>query len=149
VLAKEPIYNTDSSISELPGQREVSQQAVEKAHCITFGQFRHVAKQRGWTFEWLLEQVKGELDKPTDTLRRVMHRAMVDGKHQLLADMVLPYACLIELYQRVTQPVPALAGEKACACGCGVQVTRKRKWATPGYRKRVQRASVIPQKVAL
>ena len=54
-------------------QREVSQQAVEEASCITFGQFRQVVKQRGWTVGWLLEQVKDEIDKPTDTLRRAMY----------------------------------------------------------------------------
>ena len=51
---------------EQSGQREVLQQAVEKVHCITFCQFRHVAKQRGWSIAWLVEQVKGEIDKPTD-----------------------------------------------------------------------------------
>jgi hypothetical protein len=50
-------------------QRKVLQQAVEKAPCITFGQFRHVAKQRGWLIAWLVEQAKGEIDRPTDTSR--------------------------------------------------------------------------------
>jgi hypothetical protein len=129
--------------------REVSQQAVEEAPCITFGRFRHVAKQMGWTVEWLLEQVKGEIDKPTDMLKRLMHGALVDGKHQLLAEVVLPYSCLIQLYLRATQPVPALAGEKACACGCGALVRGKKRWARSGCRKRVQRRAAIAQKVAL
>src|SRR5262245_4439462 len=130
-------------------QQEVSQQAIEKAPCITYGQFRQVAKRGGWTFGCLLKQVKDEIDKPTDTLRRVMHGSLVDGKHDMLADTVLPYTCLIELYQQATQPKPAVAGEKACTCGCGAKVTGKRKWAAPGCRKRVQRRSVIAQKVAL
>jgi hypothetical protein len=120
-------------------QREVLQQAVEEAVSITYSQFRHVAKHRGWTLEWLLEQAKEKLDKPTDTLRRVMHGALVDGKHELLADVVIPYRCLIELYQRATQLKPALVGDKMCACGCGELVRGKKKWATPGCRKRVQR----------
>jgi hypothetical protein len=75
--------------------------------------------------------VAGEIDKPTETLRRVMHGVLVDGKHDMLSDVVLPYTCIIELYQRATQPTPALAGEKACACGCGALVRVKKKWATP------------------
>ena len=118
-IAQQLIYDTGSSISELPSQRRVSQQAVEKAPCITFGQFRHVAKQRGWPIAWLVEQVKGELDKPTDTLRRVMHGSLVDGRHDMLTDVVIPYRCLIELYQRAIQPKPALVGDRVCACGCG------------------------------
>ena len=130
-------------------QQEILQQAVEKAPCITFGQFRSLARHRGWTVEWLREQVAGEIDQPTETLRRVMHGALVNGKHQLLADTVVPYRCLIALYQRATQSTPAPAGEKACACGCGAWARGKKKWATPGCRKRVQRRSVIAQKLAL
>jgi hypothetical protein len=129
-------------------QREVLQQAVEEAPCITFGEFRNLAKQRGWIFEWLLEQVKGELDKPTDTLRRIMYGALVDGKHQLLPDVVIPYTCLIELYQRATQPKPALTGEKACACGCGGALRGKQRYASPLCRKRAQRARSCELKAA-
>jgi hypothetical protein len=82
-----------------------------------------------------VEQVKGELDKPTDTLRRILHGAIVDGKHDMLADVVISYTCLIQLYQRATQSKPALAGEKACACGCGAQVAGRKKWATPWVSK--------------
>jgi hypothetical protein len=130
-------------------QQEILQHAVEKAPCITFGQFRSVARYRGWTVEWLREQVADEIEKPTETLRRVMHGALVDGKHQLLAETVVPYRCLIALYQRATQPTPAPAGEKACACGCGARARGQKKWATPGCRKRVQRRSVIAQKLVL
>jgi hypothetical protein len=67
---------------EYSEQREILQQTIEKANCITFSQFRHIAKQREWSEERLGEQVKGEIDRPTDTLRRIMHGALVDGKHQ-------------------------------------------------------------------
>jgi hypothetical protein len=124
---------------EYSEQREVLHQAVENASCITFGQFRHLAKQRGWSIVWLVEQVKSEIDKPTDTLRRIMHGAMVDGKHHLLADVVLPYSCLIALYQRVTQPVPALVGDKACACGCGERVWGRQRFASQACQKHCYR----------
>jgi hypothetical protein len=50
-------------------QREVFPEAVEKALCITYGRFRQIAKQRDWSIEWLVKQVKGELDKPIDELQ--------------------------------------------------------------------------------
>ena len=120
-------------------QREVLQEAVEKATCINFHQFRHIAKQQCWSIEWLVEQVKCAIDSPTDTVRRIMHGALLDGKHQLLADVVIPYTCLIELYQHATRPMPPLAGEKACGCGCGDALRGKQRYASAGCRKRAQR----------
>jgi hypothetical protein len=109
-----------SSMFEDSAQREVSPQTVENAPCITYGQFRQVAKQRDWSIDRLVDQVKGKIDAPTDTLRRIMHGAQVDGKHQLLADVPLPYTCLIELYQRATQPKPAPDGGRLVVVGVGV-----------------------------
>ena len=126
--------------SEQLEQREVLQQAVEKAPYITFGQFRHVAKQRSWSIGWLLEQVKSEFDKPTETVRRIMQGAIVDGKHEMLTDVVIPYTCLIELYQRATGPKPALPEVKACGCGCGDALRGKQQYASAVCRKRAQRA---------
>jgi hypothetical protein len=105
---------------EYAKQRAVSQQAVENAPCITFGQFRHVANQQEWSIGWLVEQVKGEIDTPTDTVRRIMHGTLVDGKHQLLADVITPYTCLIELFQQATTPKPPTAGRRLVVAGVGV-----------------------------
>jgi hypothetical protein len=149
VLAGGRIDNVGNHFTDQLDQREVLQRNVEKAPCITFSQFRQVAKQRWRSNEWFTEHVKGEIDRPSDTLRRILHGAVVDGKQHLLADVVISYRCLIELYQGATLPKLALVGEKACACGCGAKVTGKRKWARPGCRKRVQRGSVIPQKSAV
>jgi hypothetical protein len=136
----------------------ISQAAVEQAPCITFGQFRKVARQREWSLEWLVEQCKAELDRPTDTIRRVLEGARVEGHQQGgkwvtpywddMSEVVLPYRCLIALYQRATEPVPALAGERACACGCGAEVRGKQKYASAACRKRVSRKGVIEQKRA-
>jgi hypothetical protein len=106
---------------------------------VSFREFRKVAKERGWTLAWLAAQCKAELDRPTDTIRRVLEGAIVDGKKDDMANVGLPYACLIELYQRATQPTPARADEKACACDCGGKVFGRHKWASPDCRKRVQR----------
>jgi hypothetical protein len=136
----------------------VSHAAVDQAPCITFGQFRKVARQREWSLEWLVEQCKAELDRPTDTIRRVLEGARVEGHRQDdkwvaphwddLTDVVLPYRCLIVLYQRGTRSQPALAGERACACGCAGQVRGKQKYASVACRKRVSRKGVIEQKRA-
>jgi hypothetical protein len=77
--------------------REVSQWAVAHAPCITFGQFRQMAQQRGWSLAWLLEQVHGELDRPTEILRRLLHGAVVHGRQDLMTGVPLPYDCLIRV----------------------------------------------------
>jgi hypothetical protein len=128
---------------------EVPQQAVQQAPCITFGQFRAVAQQREWSEAWLVEQCRGQLEEPTATIRRVLSGALVDGRRVSLAEVVLPYTCLIALYNEAIHPKPALVGEKACACGCGAKVVGRGKWAAPGCRKRVQRRSQTLPKVAI
>lgn len=116
---------------------------------VTFGEFRKLAAQRGWSVAWLVEQCKGELDRPTDVIRRVLEGSIIDGKKETLWDVVLPYRCLIELYQRATKPTPALVGEPVCACGCGGKVFGRHKWASPGCRKRIQRKAQTLEKVAV
>jgi hypothetical protein len=112
-----------------------------QAPCITFGQFRAVAQQREWSEAWLVEQCRGQLEEPTATIRRVLYGALVDGKRVSLAEVVLPYTCLITLYNKATQPKPALVGEKACVCGCGAKLRGKQRYASPACRKRAQRVS--------
>jgi hypothetical protein len=139
-------------------QREISQAAVDQAPCITFGQFRKVARQREWSLEWLVEQSKAELDRPTETIRRVLEGARVESHRQGdrwvapywddMAEVVVRYRCLIELYQRATQPTPTLPGESACACGCGGELRGKQKFASAACRKRVSRKGVIALKRA-
>jgi hypothetical protein len=65
-----------------------------------------------------------------------------------LAEVVLPYTCLIALYNKATQPTPALVGEKVCACGCGAKVRGKQRYASPACRKRWQRISEMPKRAS-
>lgn len=126
--------------------------------CVTFNQFRKVAKQHEWSVVWIVEQCRAEIDRPTDTIRRVLEGARVEGHWKegqwvapswnAMADVVLPYPCLIALYQRATQPQPALPGEGACACGCGARVRGKQKYATEACRKRASRKRVLERKQA-
>jgi hypothetical protein len=132
---------------------------MNQAPCVTFREFRKVAKQHEWSVEWLVEQCRAALDRPTDTIRRVLEGARVEGHWAAgkwiaphwddMTEVVLPYRCLIALYQRATQPVPVLTGERACACGCGGKVAGRHKWASPGCRKRVQRRARTIAKVAV
>jgi hypothetical protein len=169
---------------------------------ITYAQFREVSKAQGWSSEWLFDQVRGHVDKPTETIDRLLKGVFVPAHRQGreytpahwddLADTVIPYDCLLTLYHAAIRP-PApqpLSPEETneqqavirmryaasqpledisrfyshlsqeqlrsmvspgpwCHCGCGQKVRRGQKWASPGCRKRVQRRSLTPQKVAV
>jgi len=106
---------------------------VDQTSCITFNQFRHVAKQRGWTIDSLTVLVKGELDEPKRTIERILKTGPTET--------VIPYTCLIELYQKATA-TPAEGkptGKGYCADGCGQQVMGRQKFASDACRKRAAR----------
>jgi hypothetical protein len=116
---------------------------------ITFREFRKVATRQEWSLEWLVEYCKSELDRPTDTVRCLLEGARVEGHREGrtwvaphwddMADVVLPYRCLIELYRRATRGRPALPGERACLCGCGGRLRGKQQFASPACRQRKSR----------
>jgi hypothetical protein len=106
---------------------------VDQAPCITFGQFRHEAKQQGWTVDSLTAFVKGELDEPKRTVERILKTGS--------ATTVIPYTCLIDLYQKATA-TPAQGkptGKGYCADGCGQRVIGRQKFASDACRKRAAR----------
>jgi hypothetical protein len=120
---------------------------------LTFGQFRRVAAAQGWTVEELVEMCGKELEHPTDTIRRIMEGIRVQGHHESLEDAVIPYRCLIELYQRTIQPPLVVEGERRCACGCGKSVipgkNGRGKWATAGCRSKVRRRALLSKNLAV
>jgi hypothetical protein len=81
---------------------------------ITYAQFREVAKAQGWSREWLIAQVRGHVDKPAETIDRLLKGVFVPAHGQGrgytpahwddLADTVIPYRCLIALYQCAAPP---------------------------------------------
>jgi hypothetical protein len=81
---------------------------------VTFAQFRALAKHQGWTGDFLVAFVKGKIDEPKRTVERILKTGP--------ADNVIPYTCLIELYQKATVIPSAPPGEKSCACGCGGKI---------------------------
>ena len=75
-----------------------SQDEIEAAPTITFAAFRRLAKRREWSVKYLVERYGEEIDHPTDTIRRVLEGATVDGKRVRMDDVVLPYWPLLNLY---------------------------------------------------
>jgi hypothetical protein len=106
---------------------------VDEALCVTFGRFRHVAKQQGWTVESLAAFVKGELDEPKRRMERILKTGPVET--------VIPYTCLIELYQKATaKPAEGKpTGKGFCADRCGQRVIGRQKFASDACRKRAAR----------
>jgi hypothetical protein len=106
---------------------------VDDAPCITFKQFRDVAKREGWTVERLIALVKGGLDEPKRTIERILKTGP--------AETVIPYTCLIGLYQKatVTPAEGTPTGKGYCADGCGQRVMGRQKFATDACRKRAAR----------
>jgi hypothetical protein len=137
---------------------DLGQDEVESAPQITFAQFRRLANRREWSAGFLVELCRDHIDNPTDTIRRVLEGARVEGhrdggtwvapRWDDMAEVVVPYRCLIDLYQRATRPHPALAGERSCACGCGGALWGRQTFASGACRKRASRQGVIEQKRA-
>jgi hypothetical protein len=118
--------------------REVLQRAVDQAPCITFGQVRALAVKQGMSPSDLVAQFQEDVERPREVFTRVWDRR--------LGGVVMPYWAVIQWYQKTTAPVLALAGEPTCACGCGIRVWGRRKWAKPGCRMRVYRQSRMAEK---
>jgi hypothetical protein len=76
---------------------------------------------------------KGELDEPKRTVERILKTGP--------AETVIPYTCLIELYQKTTAKPPEgkPTGKGYCADGCGQRVIRRQKFATDACCKRSAR----------
>jgi hypothetical protein len=107
--------------------------AVDQAPCVTFGQFRILAKRQGWSVDSLAAFVKGELDEPKRTLERILKTGP--------ADTVIPYTFLIELYQKaIAKPAEGKPTAKGYyADGCGQRVMGRQKFASDACRKRAAR----------
>ena len=113
--------------------REVSHWAVDHAPCITFAQVRELALKQGLRQRDLAVQFQEEVEQAREVFARVWDTR--------LSVVVMPYWAVIQWYEKATAPRLALEGDTDCACGCGVKVWGRRKWARPGCRMRVYRQS--------
>jgi hypothetical protein len=120
--------------------REVSQWAVDHAPCITFAQVRALAMKRGMTVRDLVAQFQEDVECPREVFMRVWDRR--------LGAVVMPYQAVITWYQQATASILAQEGEPVCACGCGVRIRGRRKWASPGCRQRAYRRARTVGKLA-
>jgi hypothetical protein len=107
--------------------------SIDQAPQVTCAMFRQRAKSRGWTTPWLIEQVRGDVDRPAEPVKRVLGLAP--------AETLVPYGCLIALYERATAVPLAGPGERRCACGCLRRVKGRQRWGSSACKKRMQRAS--------
>jgi len=104
---------------------------------ITFKDFQFIAKKRGLTKEMLVDSFHGKIEEPTDFFERVM---TCKHKGEDLSTVVIPYRSVIEFYLKELHYLEDSGGkQRRCACGCGVAVYDRKKFANSACRKRFQR----------
>jgi hypothetical protein len=107
---------------------------------VTFEDFMQVAKRRGHTPESLAALFRGKIEEPRDFFERAMS-CRYHGEDR--SNVVIPYRSVIEFYLQDCHFFKDLnPGQRLCACGCGLPVFDRKKWASDGCRKKVQRESV-------
>lgn len=134
---------------------------------VTYREFSRLGKKRGWTVDMLAELFKGKIgvDDPEDTFRenlkayftRVLSCKWLSPETHRIedrGDVAIAYRAVIEFYENeffyethkgIKQRAYTSTefGKRACACGCGEAVFDRKKWATPGCKKRLQRSMSV------
>jgi hypothetical protein len=117
-----------------------SRQGIMSKHEETFKDFAAVARKRGHTAESLAERFRGKIENPSEFFERVM-TCRYKGEDR--SWVVIPYRSVLEFYnQELHYFRDSNPKQRTCACGCGLPVFEKRKWASAACRKRVQRQCV-------
>ena len=101
---------------------------------LTFAEFVKLANRRHWTPESLAKRFRGLIEEPSE----FFHRAFQPKN----AANVIPYRSVIVFHRDALTAKPFTPKHKVCACGCGLEVFDRKKWARPGCRQRVARGAV-------
>ena len=103
------------------------------ASTVSFKEFADLARRRSWTVDELAGRFAGRIDRPANFFARVLSNEFKDN--------VIPFRSVIEFYQAAIAG-PQSTTRPTCACGCGRVVFDRKKWATPGCKKKAAREKV-------
>ena len=94
---------------------------------ITFKDFATVARERGHTVESLADRFRGKIENASDFFERVM---TCKYKGEDRSDVIIPYRSVLEFYSQELQYFQdSTQKHRQCACGCGLPVFDRKKWA--------------------
>jgi len=105
---------------------------------VTFREFAELARRRQLTLQSLAERFRGKIENPLEFFSRVL-----SGKSP---DLIIPYRSILEFYASAVEPIST---QPVCACGCGLPVFDRKKWATSGCKKKVAREKVRDMQIRL
>jgi hypothetical protein len=104
---------------------------------VTFKDLAMIAKRRGHTPESLAALFRGKIEDAREFFERALLRRW---RGEDRSDVVIPYRSVIGWYHReVHYFADSNPKQRTCACGCGLPVFDRTKWASSGCRKRIQR----------
>jgi hypothetical protein len=104
---------------------------------ITFKDFATVAKKRGHTAESLAERFRGKIENPSEFFERVM-TCRYHGEDR--SSVVIPYGSVLEFYnEELHYFQDSNQKHRQCACGCGLPVFDRKKWALPSCRLKTEK----------
>jgi hypothetical protein len=113
---------------------------------ITFKEFAQLAKRRGHTVDSLTDLFRGKIEDPREFFGRVMS-CRYRGEDR--SNVLIPYRSVIEFYRQDCHFFKDLnPGQRSCACGCGLPVFDRKRWASSGCKKRMQRRESVTANLA-
>jgi hypothetical protein len=103
---------------------------------VTFSDFAKLANRRGLTPEYLAERFANKIERPSEFSHRVFQ-----GQY---AAVVIPYRSVLAFYVvELECHQDSIGQHRTCACGCGQAVFDRKKWASPGCKKRLKRNAAL------
>jgi len=103
---------------------------------VTFRDFAALAKRKGWTAEFLVEEFRGKIEEPSEFFHRVLS---CKYKGEDRSWVVIPYRSVLEFYHKELSPLIAEGNVRLCECKCGRRVHGRKSYASVACRKRMER----------